>query len=183
VSYGNSSTDSSVSSFAKRVILDHLHHTHHTNRTFIYLNRRVGGGRLDGLLTQSPHTPVAGCTTIFIRDGEVRLLVLTNSSHNFVAWMNVKGCGNGIVCVSVLTTEAPVRVRGAFKDRFLLTTQLARVALRRVAPYVFDGQVDDDSDDDDDSDGHGGGWDDLDDDINGEDSGGDSASADEENGA
>ncbi|CEM25417.1 unnamed protein product [Vitrella brassicaformis CCMP3155] len=165
------------------MVIVHFNGTHQTNSTFISPNRRVGGGRLDGLLTQSPHTPVAGCTTTMSCDGDIRDLVLTNSSHNFVAWMNVKGCGNGIVCVSVLTTEAPVRVRGAFKDRFLLTTQLARVALRRVAPYVFDGQVDDNSYDDDDSDGHGGGWDDLDDDINGEDSGGDSASADEENGA
>ena len=50
--------------------------------------------------------------------------------------------------VNVRTTEAPVCVSGAFKDRFPVTTQLARVALGRVAPYVFDGQVADDNGDD-----------------------------------
>ena len=47
-----------------------------------------------------------------------------------------------------MTTEAPVSGSSAFKDRFPVTTQLARVALGRVGPYVFDGQVHDDSDDD-----------------------------------
>ena len=120
--------------------------------------RRVGGGRLDGLLTQSPHTPVAGCTTTLSRDGRVRCLVLTNSSHNFVAWITIVDMGDGTgkddrqealtvkchvisVCsclsavwVDVCTTEAPVCERGAFKDRFPMTTQLARVALGRLAP-------------------------------------------------
>ncbi|CEM09020.1 unnamed protein product [Vitrella brassicaformis CCMP3155] len=133
---------------------------------------RVGGGRLDGLLTQSPHTPVAGCTTTLSRDERVRRLVLTDSSHNFVAWIAISDVGYDYVFVDVWTTEAPVPcVSGSFKDRFPVTTQLARVALGRVAPYVFDGQVDDDSDDDNDSDGHGGGWDDMDDDSDGDGSG------------
>ncbi|CEM10031.1 unnamed protein product [Vitrella brassicaformis CCMP3155] len=165
----------SLSSFAKRMINQHFCSTPQTNRTSISLNRRVGGGRLDGLLTQSPHTPVAGCTTTRSWEdgiGEVRVLVLTNSSHNFVAWIVISEWGDGTVDVCVATTEAPAAgVSGAFKDRFPVTTRLARVALGRVAPYVFDGQVDDDNDDDDDSDGHGGGWDDMDDDSDGEDSG------------
>ena len=37
--------------------------------------------------------------------------------------------------------EAAVCVGSAFKHRFPLTTQLARVALKAVAPFVFDGQV------------------------------------------
>ncbi|CEM10013.1 unnamed protein product [Vitrella brassicaformis CCMP3155] len=144
-------TDASLSSFAKHKILSYFYQTHQINRTSISLNRYVGGGRLDGLLTQSPHTPVAGCTTIFIRDGEVRLLVLTNSSHNFVAWTLIQDLGNNYVDVRVATTEAPVvGAGGPFKHRFPVTTQLARVALGSgVAQYVFDGQVDDDSDDDD----------------------------------
>ena len=56
--------------------------------------RYVGGGRLDDLLTQSPHTPVAGCTTTFGRDGRVRKLLLTDSSHNFVAWIAILDGGN-----------------------------------------------------------------------------------------
>ncbi|CEM09024.1 unnamed protein product [Vitrella brassicaformis CCMP3155] len=106
-------TDASVSSFAKDMVLNHFSETHQTNRTSSDLDRRVGGGRLDGLLTQSPHTPVAGCTTTLSYDVGVR----------------------------VETTEAPVCASGPFKDRFPLTTQLARVALGAVAPYVFDGQV------------------------------------------
>ncbi|CEM09021.1 unnamed protein product [Vitrella brassicaformis CCMP3155] len=113
----------------------------------------------DGLLTQSPHSPVAGCTTtLSSRDGRVRCLVITDESHTFVAWIFILDNGNDNVRVWIVTTEAPVCVSGAFKDRFPVTTQLARVALGSdVAPYVFNGQVDDDSDDDDSSDGHGGG--------------------------
>ncbi|CEM28925.1 unnamed protein product [Vitrella brassicaformis CCMP3155] len=143
-------TDASVSSFAKSMVLSHFYWTHQINRTRIRLNRRVGGGRLDGLLTQSPHTPVAGCSTTLSRD----------------------------VLIWIWTTEAPVAgvsEDAPFKDRFPVTTQLARVALGRVAPYVFDGQVEDQQQDDDD--GHrGGGWDDMD-----VDSGGEDAPAEEDN--
>jgi len=140
-------TDASVSSFAKRMVLSHFYWTHQINHTRIRLNRRVGGGRLDGLLNQSPHTPVAECTTTLSRDGwdgGVRWLVLTNGSHDFVAWIVILDCGDGTVWVSVRTSEAPAAgmSEGApFKCRFAVTTQLARVALGRVAPFVFDGQV------------------------------------------
>ncbi|CEM06519.1 unnamed protein product [Vitrella brassicaformis CCMP3155] len=158
-------TDASLSSFAKAMILHHFSWTHQINDTsYILLNRRVGGGRLDGLLTQSPHTPVAGCTTTLSWNGNVRTLVLTDDSHTFVAWVSILWENFGNARVRVSTTEAPARASGAFKDRFPVTTRLARVALGRVAPYVFDGQVEDQLQDDDDSDGHGGGWDDMDDD-------------------
>ncbi|CEM31157.1 unnamed protein product [Vitrella brassicaformis CCMP3155] len=194
--FGNRTDDASASSWAKRLVLNHFEWKHHW-RTYcasIDLNRRVGGGRLDSLLTQSPHTPVAGCTTTFSSDGCVRYLVLTDSSHDFVAWLGIEDLEDGTVEVLVKTTEAAVSKvpgavgsremsGGAFKDCFPVTTRLARVALGRVAPYIFDGQVDDDSGDNDDSDGHGGDWDDLDDDSDGEHSGGDNASeAEEENG-
>ncbi|CEM29750.1 unnamed protein product [Vitrella brassicaformis CCMP3155] len=139
--------DASVSSFAKRTIVNHFYWTHQISSTSIALNRRVGGGRLDGLLNQSPHTPVAECTTTLSRDGwdgGVRWLVLTNGSHDFVAWIVILDCGDGTVWVSVRTSEAPAAgmSEGApFKCRFAVTTQLARVALGRVAPFVFDGQV------------------------------------------
>ncbi|CEM23976.1 unnamed protein product [Vitrella brassicaformis CCMP3155] len=77
-----------------------------------------------------------------------------------------------MVDVRVVTTEAAVCERGGlFKHGFPVTTQLARVALGAVGPFVFDGQVqqqqqqqkqDDDSDDDAD-DGSGDGSDDMDD--------------------
>ncbi|CEM03185.1 unnamed protein product [Vitrella brassicaformis CCMP3155] len=171
-------TYASVSSFAKGVILDHFDKTHQTNGTLTTLHRRVGGGRLDGLLTQSPHTPVAGCTTTLSSGGRLRYLVLTNSSHDFVAWIAILNMGNDNVRVSVLTTEAPVRESGAFKDCLPVTAQLGSVALGSGLGVVFDGQVEqhepsepsegEEDDDDDDSDGHGGGWDDMDDDSDGE---------------
>ncbi|CEM25453.1 unnamed protein product [Vitrella brassicaformis CCMP3155] len=147
-------THASVSSFAKFIVLDHFRETHQTNRTSITLNRYVGGDRLDDLLTESPHTPVAGCTTTVSCGGD-RWLVLTDSNHNFVARIQIQQAGNNDVDVRVVTTEAAVCRSGAFKHRFPVTTQLARVALGAVAPYVFDGQVyqqqqqqqDDDSDD------------------------------------
>ncbi|CEM13218.1 unnamed protein product [Vitrella brassicaformis CCMP3155] len=144
-------TYASVSSFAKRMICFHFYDTHRwpqphlatlNRHTLMALNRRVGGGRLDGLLTDSPHTPVAGCTTTLTWNGPIRDLVLTDSSHTFVAWINLFAWGGGTVRVQVWTTEAPVAGEWrAFKDRFPVTTRLARVAFERAAPYVFDGQV------------------------------------------
>ena len=65
------------------------------------------------------------------------------------------------VSVYVETTEAGVCWSGPFKHRFPVTTRLARVALRAVAPYVFDGQVQQQQQDDDNGKGtvrHTGGW-------------------------
>ncbi|CEM29130.1 unnamed protein product [Vitrella brassicaformis CCMP3155] len=142
-------SDASVSSFARRMILDHFYHTHLTDDTST-LDSSVGGGRLRDLLTQPPHAPVEGCTTTATAtvavssigqwDRRERWLVLTDSSHNFVAWVVITSWDN-IDVVRVVTTEAPVGESGAFKDRFPKTTRLARVALGRVAPFVFDGHV------------------------------------------
>ncbi|CEM36441.1 unnamed protein product [Vitrella brassicaformis CCMP3155] len=101
----------------------------------------AGGGRVDGLLTESPHTPVAGCTTTMSWEGKARRLVLTDCSHNFVAWITISRPGNNDVRVRIETTEAAVCESGLFKHRFPVTTQLARVALGAVAPYVFDGLI------------------------------------------
>ncbi|CEM09007.1 unnamed protein product [Vitrella brassicaformis CCMP3155] len=173
------------------MVLDHFDKTHPTNLTVTYLNRRVGGGRLDGLLTQSPHTPVAGCTTTFSSDGRVRWLVLTNSSHTFVAWISIVDEGNENVEVVVQTTEEPVRENGAFKDRLPMTTQLGGVALGPGLAVVFDGQVyqlkyqlepsEGEGDDGDDDSDDGGGSDDMDD-GSGEDSEGDGGVAEAESG-
>jgi len=129
----------SLSSLAKRVILRHFLKTHQINLTSTTLTRRVGGRRLDGLLIQSPHTPVTGCTTTLSSDDCVRGLMLTDSSHPFVAWITISVAGLGTVVVFVRTTEAPVRESGAFKDRFPVTTQLARAVLRAViSAMLFD---------------------------------------------
>ncbi|CEM24942.1 unnamed protein product [Vitrella brassicaformis CCMP3155] len=181
------STDASVSSCAKRLIVDHFEGTHQTNSTTKFLDRYVGGGRLDALLTESPHTPVDGCGTAFsYQDGRLRKLVLTKSTHNFVAWIYIIELSGNDVGVAVHTTEAAASgVGGAFRDRFLDTTALARLAVGAgVARYVFDGQQPpqqsrpqpqppqpqqqggDDSDDDDEDGGDQG--DDYDDDDDGD---------------
>ncbi|CEL91658.1 unnamed protein product [Vitrella brassicaformis CCMP3155] len=184
---GGQYTDSSVSSFAKFMIVDYFDKTQQTNYTLIRLNRYVDGGRLDGLLTRSPYTPVAGCTTTMSQNGRLRRLVLTDGSHPFVAWIHISVSGNNDVSVHVVTIEAAVTGVGFFKHRYPMTTQLARVALEAVALFVFDGQVqqqqlhqqqqqqqDEDSHD---SDGGGDEGDDTD-----EGSGGDDAAAEEESG-
>ncbi|CEM36323.1 unnamed protein product [Vitrella brassicaformis CCMP3155] len=133
-------TYASSSSFAKSLTIDHFYLTHQINHTSISLNRGVCGGRLDDLLIQSPHTPVAGCSTTFSKtDGHVRELLLTNSSHNFVAWIYIQDFPRNRVDVIVRTTEAAVCEGGAFKDRFPVTTQLARAVLRAViSAMLFD---------------------------------------------
>jgi len=139
------STYASASSSAKDLIRNHFVETHQTNFTTKYLDRNDGGGHLDALLTQSPHTPVDGCSTTLTSEAYVRYLVLTNSTHNFVAWIRIidwATTGNNVE-VSVKTTEAPasgVHEDAPFKDRFPETTVLACVPLEAVAPYVFDGQ-------------------------------------------
>mmetsp|Transcript_44932 Transcript_44932/g.126882 ORF Transcript_44932/g.126882 Transcript_44932/m.126882 type:complete len:380 (+) Transcript_44932:212-1351(+) len=134
-------TEASVSSFAKGKIYDHFYKTHPINRTSIRSNRRVAGGRLDGLLNQSPHTPVAGCTTTVSWDGRVRRLILTDGSHPFVAWVDISRLGHQNAVVQVVTTKAALCEDGLFKHCFPVTTQLARVALGAVAAFVIDGQV------------------------------------------
>ncbi|CEM26491.1 unnamed protein product [Vitrella brassicaformis CCMP3155] len=178
-------THASVSSLATFMVLIHFEETNQINEIRIDLNRYVGGGRLDGLLIESPHTPVAGCTTTLGLDGDERLLVLTDSRHSFVAWIDIADTGND-VRVIVYTTEAAVYGSGPFKHRFPVTTQLARVALGAVGPFVFDGQVQQQQQqqqhDDSDSDSDGDEIDDVDDGSGDEGSGGDGGAAEAESG-
>ncbi|CEM29084.1 unnamed protein product [Vitrella brassicaformis CCMP3155] len=157
----------SVSSFAKKMIFFHSNATRQTNGTSTYLNRYVGGGRLDGLLTQSPHTPVAGCSTTLswsLLGSKQRVLVLTDSSHPFVALIHIGEILMGYnddVDVFVVTTEPPaagVSEDAPFKDRFPVTTGLARVVpLGPGVALAFDEQAHryDPSADEDDGDGDG----------------------------
>ncbi|CEM18614.1 unnamed protein product [Vitrella brassicaformis CCMP3155] len=102
-----------LSSFAKFMVIDYLRETHQINHTGIRLNRGVGGGRVNELLTESPHTPVAGCTTTMSLKGRERRLVLTDSSHPFVAWIDIWDRGNtGPVrrlCVRVVCSNTASR--------------------------------------------------------------------------
>ncbi|CEM31860.1 unnamed protein product [Vitrella brassicaformis CCMP3155] len=126
---------SSVSSLVKSTILRHFAATHQYNFTSRTINRHVDNDRLDTLLTQSPHTPVEGCTTTtsFSIGGEpFRHLVLTNAGHPFVAWIAIRDAQypDNTVLLWVETTESAVSGRGgAFRDRFPVTTRLARAVL------------------------------------------------------
>ncbi|CEM24048.1 unnamed protein product [Vitrella brassicaformis CCMP3155] len=155
---------SSVSSFAKGMIYDHFCWTHPINRTSIHLNSYSGARVLE--------------------------LVLTDSSHNFVAGIRLGDVADRSVLVFVFTTEAPVCASGAFKDRFRQTTQLGSEALGRGLEVVFDGQVVqdepsewevDDSDDDEDGGGESEAeGDDGDDDDDGDVDGGDDGDDDDD---
>ncbi|CEM31858.1 unnamed protein product [Vitrella brassicaformis CCMP3155] len=81
---------SSVSSFVKRIAINHFAATHQYNKTSGRIDRDVDNSRLITFVTQSSHTPVEGCTTTSTSyrstDGfTYRRLVLTDASHSFVA--------------------------------------------------------------------------------------------------
>ncbi|CEM18292.1 unnamed protein product [Vitrella brassicaformis CCMP3155] len=119
------------------------------SRTEKAIGSRVDNHRLHNLMTQSPHAPVAGCssTTAFLNASSddvnwYRRLVLTDASHAFVAWVQLVELPmvGDPVGVTVYTTEPPVSGVGeAFKNRHPVTTRLARVALgSAVARMIFD---------------------------------------------
>ncbi|CEM31740.1 unnamed protein product [Vitrella brassicaformis CCMP3155] len=146
---GEARVYSSVSSMVKKIIIDHFNGTHPTVTThYRIVDRHVDNSRLHSIMTQSPHTPVEGCTTtasfrfaaIF---ADRRYLVLTNASHPFVAWIYIQDVLHNTaqpIAVCVRTTEPNVSgVGGAFKDRFPVTYRLARVVLGAViSAVVFD---------------------------------------------
>mmetsp|Transcript_25048 Transcript_25048/g.72315 ORF Transcript_25048/g.72315 Transcript_25048/m.72315 type:complete len:216 (-) Transcript_25048:203-850(-) len=136
---------SSVSSFAKNAIICHFKDTHqiHTCTTESSIDKHADNGRLSTIMTQSPHMPVGGCTTTVSSCASgvrsyYRLVVLTNASHPFVAWISFILYWN--VGVVIETSEPAVcGVGRAFKDRFPRTTRLARVVLGAViSATVFD---------------------------------------------
>ncbi|CEM36345.1 unnamed protein product [Vitrella brassicaformis CCMP3155] len=148
-------THSSVSSFIKSTILEHFQSTHANDKLLRSIDRRADSDRLRTLITQSPHTPLEGCTTTTTWQcyglefpafpARHRYLVLTGASDPFVAWIHMwewgtYGWANYAVRVEVFTTEKPLSgVGAAFKDRFPETTRLARVVLwPGFAALVFD---------------------------------------------
>ncbi|CEM15698.1 unnamed protein product [Vitrella brassicaformis CCMP3155] len=144
---------SSVSSCVKNIVIKHFEVTHQINFTRRTIHRHVDNNRLDTLLTQSPHTPVAGCTTTTSYRTTAgftsRSLVLTGASHSFVAWIYIVEASfynfgqpiHNFVIVWVHTTEPAVSgVGGAFKDRFPQTTRLARVVLGTIISAMVFGQ-------------------------------------------
>ncbi|CEM12813.1 unnamed protein product, partial [Vitrella brassicaformis CCMP3155] len=180
---------SSVSSFVKTIVIGHFNGTHQINCTSRPVSRHVDNHRLHTIVTQSPHTPVEECitTTSYLPlVGLRRSLVLTDACQSFVAWIAVTDVANigqpsmaqqqgrecsatliSVLCchsfgvrVWVMTTESAVSgVGGAFKDRFPVTTRLARAVLGAVNSAILsDGapepgqQPQDDSDEDSDND-------------------------------
>jgi len=144
------STYSSASSFIKSVIMAPFARTRarQSNSSSRNINRHVDDHRLHTLLTQSPHSLVEGCSTsvsyFWPRYGKARRVVLTDTSHEFVAWVSIWDCHIGDandVKVQVFTTERPATASSSdpFRERFPVTTRLARAALGRVvAALMFD---------------------------------------------
>ncbi|CEM10284.1 unnamed protein product [Vitrella brassicaformis CCMP3155] len=136
---------SSVSSSIKTIILSHFRWTHQINSTGRDIDRHVDNNRLLNLLTQSPHTPVEGCTTTtsarFTGGLPRRRLVLTDAQRqSFVAWILIMESPyiNNNVHVWVKTTESAVSDEGGvFKDRFPVTYRLARVVLGAVISAIL----------------------------------------------
>ncbi|CEM30553.1 unnamed protein product [Vitrella brassicaformis CCMP3155] len=132
---------SSVSSFVKVIIINHVRATGQRNHTSRPIPRHADNNRLGILLTQSSHRPVARCTTTTsYRSPGQRHLVLTDATHSFVACIKITGLDRNTVGVSIFTTEAPVCVGDAFKDRFPATTRLARAVLWEVIAAMIFGQ-------------------------------------------
>ncbi|CEM20143.1 unnamed protein product [Vitrella brassicaformis CCMP3155] len=169
--------------------------------------RHDHGGVLDGLLNQSPHQPLNGCTAVVASTVdsshspvELRRLFLTPFNGPFVAWIDL--CifpDTDLVSVSAVTIEPPVGdPSDAFKDRRPTTAPLVGGPLgSTIADMVVNRQEEDDSgdsdedegaDDDDGDSGEEDGADDgdsdenLDGDIDGDGEGG-SGDSDEEEGA
>ncbi|CEM19618.1 unnamed protein product [Vitrella brassicaformis CCMP3155] len=80
----------SVSSWVKSVVIDHFTETRQINTTTTHsIDRHVDNSRLHTIVTQSPHTPVEGCTTTRSFHSTWRCLLLTNAGHSFVACIAV----------------------------------------------------------------------------------------------
>ncbi|CEM12814.1 unnamed protein product [Vitrella brassicaformis CCMP3155] len=105
---------SSVSSCVKSTILSHFEGTHQYNSTQRAINRHVDNNRLHTIVTQ-PHT------------------------HQWRDAPPLHHSAPLTATLTVHTTESAVSAVGAFKDRFLVTTRLARVVLRAViSARIFD---------------------------------------------
>jgi len=137
----------SISSFVKTTVINHFSRTQQHKSTGGLIDRHVDTHRLHTIITQSPHTPVEGCTTSasdHFAAGYTyrRYLVLTDAGHPFVARILIEVVEHlNIVCANVTTTESAVSdVGGAFKDRFPQTTRLARVVLGTIISAMVFGQ-------------------------------------------
>ncbi|CEM15902.1 unnamed protein product [Vitrella brassicaformis CCMP3155] len=116
----------------------------------VVVDRRVRGGHLERIMTQSPHTPLNGCSDVVAFEvasgwcGQQHLL--TSFNDPFIAWIFfVIPLGNNQdVHVTVSTTEAPavgVPHDARFAQRFPRTAAKARRVLGPTAAIVLDGQA------------------------------------------
>ncbi|CEM17394.1 unnamed protein product [Vitrella brassicaformis CCMP3155] len=141
---------SSASSLVKNKILDYFKSTQSalTTLTFHLLGRGVDENQLlNTILSQSPHTPVEGCSTTASFCSPTtgifeRRLVLTDASHPFVAWLRISRIGTYVQVLAETTEPDRDPLIGpiwTFQNRFRETAQLARLVLGPViAAELFD---------------------------------------------
>ncbi|CEM09757.1 unnamed protein product [Vitrella brassicaformis CCMP3155] len=116
----------------------------------VVVDRRVRGGHLDRIMTQSPHTPLAGCSDVTAAEAASGWCgqehVLTSSNDPFIAWIlfGIYPGNNQDVHVIIRTSEAPaagVPQDAPFAQWFPLTAAKARRVLGPIAAIVLDGQA------------------------------------------
>mmetsp|Transcript_33790 Transcript_33790/g.97432 ORF Transcript_33790/g.97432 Transcript_33790/m.97432 type:complete len:247 (-) Transcript_33790:1497-2237(-) len=142
-------TQVSMSAFIVEMIIYHYYWSGppvHTMRMDI--DGSVRGGYLDGVLTQSPHTPLDGCSAVEGSeggDGNVyQTHLLTAFNDPFIAWVRFRFRPDDRqnVRVTLVTTEQPVGSPGdPFPSRYQRAAALARRSLGPVAPVLLDGQA------------------------------------------
>ncbi|CEM28615.1 unnamed protein product [Vitrella brassicaformis CCMP3155] len=142
----------SASSMLKDLVLCHrlLALGGSTDSPAVAVDRRVRGGHLDRIMTQSPHTPPNGCSNVLTWEAAdgicAQLHVLTSSNDPFLAEIafGIFPGDNQSVRVIIRTTEAPaaaVPQDAPFAQRFLLTAAKVRCVLGPIASIVLDGQA------------------------------------------
>jgi len=117
----------------------------------VVVDRSVRDGHLDRIMTQSPHTPLNGCSDVMTweaangRCGQSH--VLTTSDDPFIAWIFFSiqpDNNNQDVHIFITTFEAPaagVPQNAPFAQRFPLTAAKVRRVLGPIAAIVLDGQA------------------------------------------
>ncbi|CEM22604.1 unnamed protein product [Vitrella brassicaformis CCMP3155] len=124
----------SVSSFVKRIVLDHFSGTHQINSTYRMINRHVDNNRLQTIVTQSPHTSGGMHHDI----NPLRCRLHFASSHPDGHRPSLRRVDH--LGVLIYTTESAVfGVGDAFKNRFPVTYRLARAVLGDVISAMFFG--------------------------------------------
>ncbi|CEM37216.1 unnamed protein product [Vitrella brassicaformis CCMP3155] len=142
----------SASSMLKGLLLSHrlLAVGGFTDSPAVVVDRRVRGGHLDRIMTQSLHRPLDECSLVLAFEWANGVCghshVLTSSNDPFIAWIlfRIQPGDHRNVRVIISTSEAAatgVAHDAPFAQRFPLTAARVRPALDPIAAIVLDGQA------------------------------------------